>query len=132
MVKKRKGITEEEMRRYKTFFEGKKGVFIIEKVAIDVIEKCKLPKAIDFRKKFRYNHDDKMVCKETSKAEKIKLFPYENIVLNKKFKGRKPDSWFKDLHLTVEVDEGNHEDYDRDDEKEREDMFKRHNFKTIK
>ena len=107
--KKRKDITEEETRRYKTFFEGKKGVFIIEKVATDVIERCKLPKAIDFRKKFGYNHDDIMVCEETSKAEKIKLFPYKNIVLNKKFKGRKPDSCFKDLHLTVEVHEGNHD-----------------------
>ena len=37
--KKRKDITEEETRRYKTFFEGKKGVFIIEKVATDVIER---------------------------------------------------------------------------------------------
>ena len=107
--KKRKDITEEETRRYKTFFEGKKGVFIIEKVATDVIERCKLPKAIDFRKKYGYNHDDIMVCEETSKAEKIKLFPYKNIVLNKKFKGRKPDSCFKDLHLTVEVHEGNHD-----------------------
>ena len=74
-----------------------------------------------------------MVREETSIAEKIIiLFPDENIVLNEKFNGRKPDIWFKDLHFTAEVDQGDHESYDTDDEKEREDMFKRHNFKTIK
>ena len=34
--------------------------------------------------------------------------------------------------LTIEVEEGNHENYDSGDGKEREDMFKRHNFKTIR
>ena len=131
--KKRKDFTEEEMQRCKTYFEGKNAVFIIEKVAIDVIERCKLPKPIDFRKNFGYNHDDILVPQETSTAEKIiKLFPYENIVLNKKFKSWEPNIWFKDLHLTVEVDEGNHEDYDTDAKKEREDTFKRYSFKTIK
>ena len=33
---------------------------------------------------------------------------------------------------TVEVDEGNHENYDSDDENEREDMLKKHNFKTFR
>ena len=33
--------------------------------------------------------------------------------------------------FTIEVDEGNHENYDSDDEKEREDMFKKHNFKIF-
>ena len=47
---------------------------------------------------------------ETSIAEKIiKLFPDENIVLNKKFNNRKPDIWFKNHNLIIEVDEGNHE-----------------------
>ena len=33
-----------------------------------------------------------MICEETSIAEKIiKLFPKENIVLNKKINNRKPD-----------------------------------------
>ena len=74
-----------------------------------------------------------MVCEETSIAENIlKLFPDENIVLNKNFNGRKPDIWFKDYDCTVEVDEGNHENYDSDDEKEREDMFKKHNFKIFR
>ena len=73
-----------------------------------------------------------MVCEETSIAEKIiKLFPHENIVLNKKFNNRKPDIWFKDHNIIIEVDEGNHENYDSDDEKEREDMFKNHNFKIF-
>ena len=84
-------------------------------------------------KKLGYNHDDIIVREQTSIAEKIiKLFPYKNIVLNKQLKGRKPDIQFKDLDLIVEVDEGDHEDDDTDAEKEREDMLKRRNFKTIK
>ena len=61
----------------------------------------------------------------------IKFFPNENTVLNKKFNNRKPDIWFKNHNLIIEVDEGNHENYDSDDEKEREDMFKKHNFKIF-
>ena len=132
MAKKKKNITEEEKQKYKAYFEGEAGIFIIEKLTRDIIEHCKLQEAIELRKKLGYNHNDIMVCEETSIAEKIlKLFPDENIVLNKNFKGRKPDSWFKDYDCTVEVDEGNHENYDSDDEKEREDMFKSHNFKSF-
>ena len=88
--KKTKYITEKE--KYKTFFEGKTGIFIIEKLTRDLIERCKLPEAIELRKKLRYNHDDIMIQEETSIAEKIiKLFPKENIELNKKFNNRKPD-----------------------------------------
>ena len=72
-----------------------------------------------------------MVREETSIAEKIKLFADENIVLNKNFNGRKPDIWFKNHNLIIEVDEANHKNYDSDDEKEREDMFKKHNFKVF-
>ena len=61
-----------------------------------------------------------MVQEETSIAEKtIKLFPNENIVLNKKFNNRKPDIWFKNHNLIIEDGEGNHENYDSDAEKER-------------
>ena len=84
------------------------------------------------RKKLGHNHTDTMVREETSIAEKtIKLFPDEKIVLNKNFNGRKPDIWFKNHNGIIEVDEGNHENYDPDDEKEREDMFKNHNFKIF-
>ena len=73
-----------------------------------------------------------MVREETSIAEKIiKLFPKENILLNKKFNNRKPDIWFKDNNIIIEVDERNHDNYDSDDEKERENMFKKHNFKIF-
>ena len=72
-----------------------------------------------------------MVQEETSIAEKIKLFPNKNIVLNKKFNNRKLGILFKNHNLIIEVDEGNHENYDSDDEKEREDMFKKHNFKIF-
>ena len=51
-----------------------------------------------------------MVREETWIGEKIiKLFPNENIVLNKKFNDRKPNIWFKNHDLIIEVDEGNHE-----------------------
>ena len=128
--KKTKDIPKEEKEKYKAFFEGEKGIFIIEKLTRDIIERCKLPEAIELRKKLGYNHDDIMVGEETSIAEKIiKLLPNENILLNKKFNNRKSDIWFKNHNLIIEVDEGNHENYDSDDEKEREDMFKKHNFK---
>ena len=74
-----------------------------------------------------------MVPEETLIAEKIiKISPHGNIWLNKKFNNRKPDIWFKNHNLIIEVDEGNHENYDSDDEKEREDMFKKHNFKIFR
>ena len=73
-----------------------------------------------------------MVSEDTSIAEKIlKLFADENFVLNKNFDGRKPDIWFKDCDFTVEVDERNHEYYGTDDGKEREVMFKKHNFQIF-
>ena len=128
--KKIKDITKEEKEKYKAFFEDEKSIFVIEKLTRDIIERCKLPEAIELRKKLGYNHDDIMVGEETSIAEKIiKLLPNENILLNKKFNNRKSDIWFKNHNLIIEVDEGNHENYDSDDEKEREDMFKKHNFK---
>ena len=52
-------------------------------------------------------------------------------MLNTKFNNRKSNIWFKSDNVIIEVDEGNHENYDSDDEKEREDMFKNHNFKIF-
>ena len=49
--KKTKDITEEEKQKYKAFFEGETGIFIIEKLTRDIIERCKLPEAIELRKK---------------------------------------------------------------------------------
>ena len=73
-----------------------------------------------------------MIREETSIADKIiKLSPRENIALNKKFNNRKPDIWFEDYNIIIEIEEGNHENYDTDDEKEREDMFIKHNFKIF-
>ena len=132
--KKPKNITdikEEEKQKYKAYFTGKDGGFIIEKIARDLIQHCKLPEAeaTELKKKFGCNHDDIMVRKETSTAEKIiKHFPNENI----KSLNRKPDIWFKNHNLTIEVEEGNLENYDSDDKKEREEMFKKHNFKTFR
>ena len=115
-----KYITEEGKQEYRTFLEGIEGAFITGKNALDVIERCKLPIAIKFRKKLGYNHNDITVREEISIAEKtIKLSPHENIALNKKFNNRKPNIWFKHHDTTVEVNEGNHENYDTDDEKEK-------------
>ena len=45
-----------------------------------------------------------MIREETSIAEKsIKLFPKENIVLNKKFNNRKPDIWFKNYNFIMKI-----------------------------
>ena len=38
----------------------------------------------------------------------------------------------KIIIFIIEVDEGNHENYDSDDEKERADMFKNHEFKIFR
>ena len=127
--KKTKNITEKEKQKYKAYFKDETGIFIIEKLTRDIVERCRLPEAIELRKKLGYNHNDIMICEETSIAEKIiKLFPKENIVLNKKFNNKKPGIWFKNCHFIIEVDERNHENYDSDDEKEREHMFKKHNI----
>ena len=130
--KKPKAITEEEKEKYKAFFEGETGIFVIEKLTRDIIKRCKLPEAIELRRKLGYNHNDIMIWEEPSIAEKIiKLFPKVNIELNKKFNNRKSDIWFKNYNLIIEVDERNHENYDLDDEKEREEMFKKHNIKIF-
>ena len=39
--KKTKNITEEEKQKYKAYFEGETGIFIIEKLTSDIIERCK-------------------------------------------------------------------------------------------
>ena len=132
MVKKIKDITEKEKQKYKAFFKDKDDTFIIAKRTCDIIEHCKLPKAIELRKKLGYNHNNIMVREETSIAEKIiEIFPHENIVLNKRFNNRKPDNWFENCNFNTEIDEGNHENYDSDDENERKNMSKRHNFKIF-
>ena len=77
--KKARNITEEEKQTNKACFDGEKGVFIIEKRTRDVIERCKLPEAIELRKKLGYNHGDIMVREETSIAEKISKLPDENL-----------------------------------------------------
>ena len=59
--KKTKDITKEEKEKYKAFFEGETGIFIIERLTRDIIERCKLPEAIELRKKLGYDHDDIMV-----------------------------------------------------------------------
>ena len=59
--KKTKNITEKEKEKYKAFIEGETGIFIIEKLTRDVIQRCKLPEAIELRKKLGYNHDDIMI-----------------------------------------------------------------------
>ena len=38
MAKKTKGITKKEKQKHKAYFEGEKGIFIIEKLAIAIIK----------------------------------------------------------------------------------------------
>ena len=125
MAKKTKNITEKEKQKYKAYFKDETGIFIIEKLTRDIVECCRLPEAIELRKKLGYNHNDIMICEETSIAEKIiKLFSRENMVLiteNQIF-------GLKIINFIIEVDERNHENYDSDDEKEREHMFKKHSI----
>ena len=109
-AKRTKNITREEKEKYEAFFEGEENVFIFEKLARDIIGRCKLPKAIELRKKIGYNHDEIIVWEEVSIAEKIiKPFPNKNIVLNKIVNNRKPDILFKNHNRTIQIDEGNHE-----------------------
>ena len=90
--KRAKDLVEEVKQKHKALFEGEPGIFVIGKLTRDIVEYCKLPGAIELRKKLGYNHDDIMVRKETSVTEEIiNLFPNENIVPNKKFHKRKPD-----------------------------------------
>ena len=104
--KKTKNIAEKEKQKCKAYFKGETGIFIIERLTRDIIECCKLPEAIKLRKQLGYNHDNIMVREETPITEKIiKLFPHENIVLNKKCSNRKPDIWFKNHNLIIEADE---------------------------
>ena len=51
----------EEKQKYKAYLEGETGIFIIKKLTRDIIERCKLPQAIELRKKLEYNHDDTMI-----------------------------------------------------------------------
>ena len=78
----KKWMDKEEKQRYKAFFKGETGIFIIEKLTRNIIECCKLPESIELRKNLEYNHNDIMVREEKSIVEKIKLFPEENIALN--------------------------------------------------
>ena len=66
---------EKEKQKYKAYFKGERGIFIIEKLTRVITERCKLPEAIELRKKIGYHHSNIMICEETSIAEKIvKLF----------------------------------------------------------
>ena len=59
--KKKKKSLQKKKKKYKAALEGEEGVFIIEKLARDITERCKLPKAIEFRKKIGFNHDEMMI-----------------------------------------------------------------------
>ena len=42
---------EKEKQKYKAYFKGERGIFIIEKLTRVITERCKLPEAIELRKK---------------------------------------------------------------------------------
>ena len=90
MVKKQKTL-QKKKKKYKAFFKGEEDIFIIEKLKRDIIERSKLPKAIELRKKLGYNHDDIMVHEEISIAEKINkiLYLIENLITENQILGLK-------------------------------------------
>ena len=45
--KKAKNIMEKEKQKYKAYFKGETGIFIIKKFTRDINERCKLPEATD-------------------------------------------------------------------------------------
>ena len=49
--KKTKNIMEKEKQKYKAYFKGERGIFIIEKLTRVIIEHCKLPEAMELRKR---------------------------------------------------------------------------------
>ena len=51
-------MDKEEKQKYKAFFKGETGIFIIEKLTRNIIECCKLPESIELRKNLEYNHNE--------------------------------------------------------------------------
>ena len=51
-------MDKEEKQKYKAFFKGETGIFIIEKLTRNITECCKLPESIEFRKSLEYNHNE--------------------------------------------------------------------------
>ena len=85
MAKKEKTLQKRKKKNTKHLLKVKRGAFIIEKLACNIIERCKLPKAIELIKELGYNHDDILVREETSIGEKIiKIFPDKNICTKQK------------------------------------------------
>ena len=76
-----------------------------------------------------------MIREETSIAEKIiKLFPHEDIVLNKKINNRKPDIWFTNYNIIIwllRLMKETMKIMTQMMKKKREDMLKKNNFKIF-
>ena len=50
VAKKQKAFQKEKKQKYKAYFEGETGIFIIQKPTRDIMEHCRLPEAIELRK----------------------------------------------------------------------------------
>ena len=48
--KKAKSISKGKKQKYKAYFEGETGIFIIETLTRDIMEHCRLPEARELRK----------------------------------------------------------------------------------
>ena len=115
--KKIKYITKQEKKVYKTLCKDYKGVYIIEKLACDIIEGSRTPKGIEFRCQLGHNQRDIKLFEEQSTVSKLmKIFSNKKISLQQKVLGCKIDLYFSEHKLAVEFDEQNHVDYDIDDE----------------
>ena len=82
--KKTKSITEKEKQKCKAHFKGETGISII-KLRRDIIEYCKLPEAIELRKKLGYNHED-IMKNYAKKMQQIKRITKRLIKLPKNLK----------------------------------------------
>ena len=50
MVKRQKTSWKKEKQKYKAYFKGETSIITIEMLTRDIIKRCKLPDAIEFRK----------------------------------------------------------------------------------
>ena len=50
LAKEQDTLQKKQKKQYKSYFENEKGVFMNERIARDVIERYKLPEAIELRK----------------------------------------------------------------------------------
>ena len=127
-----KSLTKEPSRKYKRFgkelINGEKDMYIREDLALPIIMGCTKPKAIKFRTKLGFNHQDLIMTKEESVLTKmIKVFSSERILLQHYvLDAYRIDLYFTEHKLAVEVNKRGQKDRYEYKENERENAIKEH------